>query len=307
MEELLSEVSDWEALVKLINAHGIIALASYNIKIADLENLVPEDALAILENGRMQSMIRNFWLTERWKEVNIILTNAGINHILLKGMALEHTVYGSKGLRQMNDNDILIHPDHAITAWELLQKNGFVQQPLKSPLFRKMIFSIGRHLPPLSKEGYTLEIHNRLFENENSGKGDNNPFRNIEEITIAGEKALILSNEWQLKHLTGHFEYHMIGGECQLRLYADIVLLDKMSKIQFPDIFILNPIQSKNRDFRRTAYKRTVVSVPAKYRLRFIIGDTFPSVSWMRKRYNCSTFKAIAYYPQRIGKILWLV
>lgn len=308
MRELLIEVTDWKALVKLINAHGIIALAAYNIKAADLENLVPEDAIAILENGRMQSVIRNSWLTERWKEVNLILSDAGISHILLKGMALEHTIYDGFGLRQMNDNDILIRPHQSITAWELLQSKGFVQQPLKSPLFRKIIFSIGRHLPPLSKDGYILEIHNKLFENEcPDNKEDNNLFLNSEEITIAGERALILSKEMQLKHLTDHFEYHMKGGECQLRLYADIMHIDKESKIQFPDNFITNPIQSKNPEFRRTSYKRTVLSVPARYRLRFITGDTFPSVKWMRKRYNCSGFKAIAHYPQRIGKLLWLV
>jgi hypothetical protein len=33
---LLGEVSDWHTLVKLINAHGIIALAAYNIKEAGL-------------------------------------------------------------------------------------------------------------------------------------------------------------------------------------------------------------------------------------------------------------------------------
>lgn len=162
--------------MKLINAHGIIALASYNIKIAELENLVPEYAMAILENGRMQSMIRNSWLTERWKEVNIILTNAGINHILpRRGWPFEHTIYGSSGLRQMNDNDIYIHPDKAIKAWELLKKHGYIPEPYKSPLFAKIRFKIGRHLPALYKDGYMLEIHNRLFYNE-ADDSNSDPF-----------------------------------------------------------------------------------------------------------------------------------
>ena len=41
------------------------------------------------------------------------LRKAGIKHILLKGMALEHTLYGSKGLRQMTDCDILIKSEEA--------------------------------------------------------------------------------------------------------------------------------------------------------------------------------------------------
>src|SRR5512136_2525319 len=85
LKELLSHVEDWDKTVELINAHGIIALAAYNIKEAGLEKEIPEKAMAILENGQRQSMVRNLWLTERWKEVNAILNNAGIKHILLKG------------------------------------------------------------------------------------------------------------------------------------------------------------------------------------------------------------------------------
>ena len=113
---LLGEVKDWPALVKVINDHGIIALAAYNIKEAKLEKKIPGDAMAFLENGFMKSIVRNTWLTERWKEVNTILSDAGIKHILLKGMALEHTLYGSKGLRQMNDNDIFIKHEESLKA-----------------------------------------------------------------------------------------------------------------------------------------------------------------------------------------------
>ena len=45
LAKLLSEVHDWNELVRLINAHGIIALAAYNIKEAGLENEVPADAM----------------------------------------------------------------------------------------------------------------------------------------------------------------------------------------------------------------------------------------------------------------------
>ena len=72
LSKLIGEVQDWNEMVKLINAHGIIALAAYNIKEAGLEKQIPGDAMAFLENGYMQSIVRNAWLTERWKEVNSI-------------------------------------------------------------------------------------------------------------------------------------------------------------------------------------------------------------------------------------------
>ncbi len=51
LSKLLREVQDWHSMVKLINAHGIIALAAYNLKEAGLEKEIPVEAMAILENG----------------------------------------------------------------------------------------------------------------------------------------------------------------------------------------------------------------------------------------------------------------
>jgi hypothetical protein len=308
LTQLLLEVHDWTALVHLINAHGIIALSAYNIKKAGLQKMVPEHAMALLENGLRQSMVRNAWLTERWKEVNTILENAGIRHILLKGMALEHTIYGSAGLRQMNDNDIFINPENSIKAWHLLQENGFRQEPFKSPLFKKMIFNFGNHLPALYKDGYALEIHDNLFENETSDDMKSaDLFSATKEINIYETRAFILSKEMQLKHLTDHFNKHLMSGDCQLRLYTDIILLDKESSIQFPDNFIDDPIQSNKSEFRKKGYKATIRAVAPQYRLRFIIGDTFPTLKWMMKRYKCGKVSAIVRYPARIGKWWWLV
>ena len=167
LSKLLRKVQDWHGLVKLINAHGIIALAAYNIKESGLEKEIPREAMAILENGYHAEHDTKCLVTERWKEVNTILSDAGITHILLKGMALEHTLYGARGLRQMNDNDILVKSEDSIKAWRLLQQNGFTMEPFKSPLFRKIMFDFGRHLPAIYKEGYAIEIHDNLFDRKN--------------------------------------------------------------------------------------------------------------------------------------------
>lgn len=104
----------------------------------------------------MQSMIRNTWLAGRWKEVNTILSEAGIRNLLLKGMALEHTVYGSSRLRQMNDVDILVKKDEIMKAWLLLQSHGFISDMIKSPLHASIITEIGKHMPTLRKDGFQL-------------------------------------------------------------------------------------------------------------------------------------------------------
>jgi hypothetical protein len=294
-------------MVKLINAHGIIALADYNIRGAGLEKAVPDDSMAFLDNGRMQSMMRNTWLTERWKEVNVILTNAGIKHVLLKGMALEHTLYGARGLRQMTDTDILVRSEDSLKAWHLLLQEGFSQGLIKSPLFKPIIGNIGEHMPALYKNGYAIEIHHRLYDlRAANGKNFYNPIDNSEEILIGDTKALVLNKKAQLAHLINHFEKHALGGDQQLRLYADIILLDKENTINIPNLHISNPSQNDKPGYIKASYKAGVTSIPTKLRWRFVIGDIFPALKWMKNRYKCSGFKAMLHYPPRVGKLLWL-
>jgi hypothetical protein len=308
VSKLISEVQDWKELVRLINAHGIIALAAYNIKEAGLENEVPADAMTALENGYRQSVVRNIWLTERWKEVDEILGKAGIKHILLKGMALEHTIYGAGGLRQMNDNDILIKREEAKEAWYILQKFGFKYNAPKSPLHLKIMTDLSHHLPALYKDGYSLEIHTQLFDYKTTGEMDQtDPFEDYIQIKVDNKKALILLDEIHLKYLIWHFERHRLSGESQLRLYADISILSPDNLVAFDDQFIMNPDQKENPAFRQAAYKAKVLFINPGYRWLFVLGDLFPSIGWMKTRYRCGGMKAVLYYPHRLGKLWWLV
>jgi hypothetical protein len=307
LSRLISEVTDWKKLVEVINAHGIIALAAYNIKESGLEQKVPLEAMQIIRNGFRQSQVRNLWLTENWKEVNTILCNAGIKHILLKGMALEYTIYEGRGLRQMNDTDILIQKKDSVKAWHLLTQAGYAPKPLKSPLFRKFIFNFGQHLPALYKNGYAIEIHTRLFNEGSYEDVAKDPFNETIEITINGITANILSRKTHLKYLKQHLERHTHSGECQLRLYSDIALLENTKISGFPDQFISDPLQSSRPVFLRAAYKANIRSLPLKYRFRFIIGDMFPSLSWMKERYKSKGIKVFLFYPPRLSKLLWLI
>ena len=306
LRNLLSTVDDWDKTVNLINEHGIIALADFNIREACLTEMVPEHAMAILEDGRMQSVARNAWLAERWKEVNKILSEAEIKHLLLKGMALEYTAYGGQGLRQMTDNDILIKREDALKAWYLLQEYGFIPEMVKSPLHNKIIMCLGKHLPSLNKDGYMVEIHHRLFNDPGKNEILNDAINNAKEINISGTKAFILQDDIHLLFLREHFNRHILTGESQLRLYADMEILSKGNAPGLPDIFIFNPKQFTAIKYRRNAYLLNYNSIPHKHRLRYLAGDIFPSLKWMKNRYNCGTFSALLLYPGRIFKLFWL-
>lgn len=301
------QVTDWDKFVKISNLHGIIALSAYNLKKTLLDHQVPEKHMRMLNDGLMQSMIRNTWLTERWKEVNRILTEAGLKHVLLKGMALEHTVYGSKGLRQMTDNDILMKRDDGLKAWTLLQNHGFEPFNIKSSLHRKIIADIGKHLPTLVRDGYALEIHLRLFSDKTNNAGPDHAVDDSLVTEIDGTKAFILNDELHLNYLIEHNNDHLSGSDPELRLFLDISLLKKDNYRSISEEIFVNPPVFMIRDYRQKIYRQQLRGLSFPSGLRFLAGDIFPSVSWMKERYGCGLPGALIRYPARLGKIMWLI
>jgi hypothetical protein len=304
---LMKVVKDWDRFVKLANSHGIIALTAYNIRENGLTAQVPDSTMKILDNGRMQSIIRNAWLVKRWKEVSTILTEAGIKHVLLKGMALEHTIYGAKGLRQMTDNDILVKKDDALKAWQLLQKYGFISDMIKSLFHEKIITEIGKHMPTLRKDDYPVEIHHRLFYENEKNEKLNYAIDNAVAIDIEGTRGYILNDDLHLDFLKEHLQYHLVSGDSQLRLFLDVELIKPGSAPPIPDGYLTNPNDSVKLKQRKNAYRIHFFSLPRRIRFRFLAGDIFPSLKWMKKRHHCGTLKALMLYPRRVGKLLWLI
>ena len=306
LRELLGSVTEWDNIADLITRHGITALAAYNITSAGLSDMLPDHIMGNLEKGWRQSITRNAWLTERWKEVNGILTGSGIKHCLLKGMALEYTIYGGLGLRQMNDNDILVKKDEAVRAWQLLQDHGFQPEMLKSPLYRKIVADIGKHLPSLSRDGYSVEIHHRLFFNEEENRVLESAIDEARSVSVEGTDGYVLRDDIHLKYLIKHMCFHILAGGFQLRLYRDIELLKPFSGPEVDESCFLMPDRKPGIRQKKKLYRIHFYSVPPRNRFRYLTGDLFPSVEWLKKRHNCRAPAAVLYYPRRLAKLLWL-
>ncbi len=306
LELLVDEIKDWMKFTDLANRHGIIALVARNIKKTDLENRVPGNIKRLLDDGLMQSVMRNVWLAGRWKEVNNILTGAGIKHLLLKGMALEHTVYGSEGLRQMTDNDILVKKEDGLKAWKLLQEHGFTSQPLKSALHREIIADIGKHLPTLVKDGYALEIHVRLHGFGGRDSDLSEVMDRAVPVEVEGTTAFIPDDATHLDYLEEHRLYHQAITGPELKLLLDISLLKKDGYAGInPGIFQYFS-GKKDPGYRKKIYREQVFGLSRGKRLRFLAGDIFPSPGWMKQRYDCSLAGALIRYPARLWKLTWL-
>jgi len=359
LRTLASGIKKWKYLADLANAHGVAALVYHNLEKLGIIQYVSQDVEDFLRNALMMSMSRNAYHLNEMNEVLKILNNAGIKTVLLKGLALEITVYGNTGLRQMTDVDVLIRREDCLKARDLLIAKGFSSLPVKSPLHKIILTHTGKHLPSLIKNGFSVEIHHELF---GSGKSSltNMLYDKSVEYQINSERAFIPDAQIFFLYLVRHLFLHEKNNESQLRLYTDLVVLIE----KFGDIIIntdllllaetggmsntlfckleslrnmwgmlfpgwLNELIDRehdqvNRDkfifFLRSPknnpvidkawlYRYNIREIPGIHRkLIYILGDLFPSISFMKKRYKCRNgWKALFYYPHRLGKLWYLI
>jgi len=217
-------INDWGRFSLLATAHGVAALVWHNLEKFNLQKGIPENITANLRGALMKSMSRNIFNIESVVAALKLLNARKIKTVLLKGMALEISLYGNLGLRQMSDVDILIAKGECILARKILIQNGYVSLPVKSLFHEIIIMDIGKHLPSLIKGGASLEIHHELF-----GAKKNVMTRILYdssyEIYIKGERAYIPQPQIFFLYLVKHLYRHELNNESQLRLYTDLVVM----------------------------------------------------------------------------------
>jgi hypothetical protein len=359
IRSLLAVITDWPYFSNLANEHGVAALVWYNLEKYRLHSEIPEAVAYFLKCTLMRSLGRNTFNTESMGEVLRLLNAENIKIVILKGLALENSVYGNQGLRQMSDVDILINRDECIKARKILISNGYVSLPVKSFFHKQILAYYGKHLPSLIKNGTSVEIHHELF-----GGRKNLMTKMLYDssymVEIKGEKAWFPQPQIFFLYLVKHLWLHEMNNESQLRLYTDLIVLiekhnyeilnynllkcasdagmseilawhleplrdiwgvsfpqwlndfiDKWHNEDFVDrffFFLRSPKNNPPGD-KSGFYRHILTDIPGFHRkFLFILGDIFPTVSFMKNRYKCkSTLKVLLYYPHRLGKVLWLL
>ena len=137
VEYLCNLIDDWPLFTDLAIKNGIAALIWQNILDLNLSQYISDTECQILEGVRLKTIARVTFITGSVSEIVSRLEANGIKTILLKGQALERSVYGSRGLRQMSDIDLLVSRKDALKARDILiNELGFISQPIKSSLYR---------------------------------------------------------------------------------------------------------------------------------------------------------------------------
>jgi len=226
IRDFLLRVTDWEYFVSLANENGIIALCNNNLAGFNSDDTIPNEISENLKKGYIASLARNTRILEHLNKVISLAAKENIKVVLLKGLALEMTLYRNKGLRQMNDLDILVRKEDAIKLRKLLIRNGFTSMPIISPLHEKILPTYGKHLPEMYNDGLSVEIHFSLFDKNGSSLTDLF-FKN--SLPVTGYRlpvtGLIPDPQLHFLYLIKHLNKHESVGSSQLRLYTDLVIL----------------------------------------------------------------------------------
>jgi hypothetical protein len=182
-----------------------------------------------------------------------------------------------------------------------------VTDNFKSALHRKIITDIGKHLPTLVREGYAVEIHTKLFNEPAKNSNLSEAIEKASEIEIDGTSAYILSDDIHLQYLAEHNLDHISATGPELRLFLDISLLKHDNYYSINEDILADPGKFRIPGYRKKIYSQQFHGLSGRSRLRFLAGDLFPSLRWMKERHECGSMKALVYYPRRMGKLLWLL
>lgn len=160
---------DWECFSGLTRMHRLEPVLYHRLARGTAGKDIPQGILDRLRAAHRKHTLRNLAIYRELATVTRILDGAKIPSIALKGAFLARFSYPEPGLRPMRDLDLLLRPEEAVKAFDLLKAHGYRPMFDGSP---EAYFADRIHLPPLrGPGGVTVELHHRLTPPEMAGNG----------------------------------------------------------------------------------------------------------------------------------------
>ncbi|MBN1848685.1 MAG: nucleotidyltransferase family protein [Deltaproteobacteria bacterium] len=209
---LVSKKLDWQKVIRIAEQNDILSLFFYNIKQICHESAFPSDVFKDLSKRYHAINYQNIRYLQELKEIMILLGNAGIDAIALKGASLIESVWENAALRQMADIDILIRKQDISKAEQLLSDSGYVAHEGYRPKewYREHHFHVAPYLHP--KRKIPIEIHHNFISADSRIHLDmDQVWRHAEINTNREISTKRLSREDMFIHLCLHIHSTCVG------------------------------------------------------------------------------------------------
>lgn len=196
----------WQNLLALAAGHRITPLLWHRLKQKGLDKIVPEAVAASLKEASRRNTMNNLRLS---RELHLLLSTLeaeNIPVIPLKGIVLANTVYENISLREMNDIDVLVRPEHLERIASSLIKMGY---PPIQTLSVNFTMQTKHHLPCFIKKGRAkIEVHwNITHPNKSYSIDPQGLWERAMPVKIAGCRTMMFSPEDMLLHICLHTSY----------------------------------------------------------------------------------------------------
>jgi hypothetical protein len=226
------QCDDWEEFSRLAKMHRLGPMLHHSLSRSDLADVIPSGVKDHLEAAHRKHSLRNLRIYRELVAVTRMLEAGGVPSVALKGAFLARFAYAEPGLRPMRDLDLLLRPEQAVRAFELLRAHGYRAMFEGSP---EAYFADRIHLPPLiGPGGISIELHHRLTPpGRQSADFENGLWTRSISEEVGGAGIAFLCPEDSLLHLCIHatLDHQLDLGPLALE---DMALLVERYAIDWP-------------------------------------------------------------------------
>lgn len=156
---ILAQGIDWTRLLKMSDRLKVLLLVTYNLR-RHLSDVIPR-----VETGRINRIVaravaHSLFTLRQIDDLLLLLNAEGISAIPFKGPVFAGAFYGNVGLRESEDIDLLVYPQDAQKASNLLISVGY--QPefrLSSLQEQALIRFCGSHTFSNEKKRTSVDLH----------------------------------------------------------------------------------------------------------------------------------------------------
>ncbi|UCE58896.1 MAG: nucleotidyltransferase family protein [Phycisphaerales bacterium] len=207
----------WFAFADHVRRAGLAGLVLESAAKRDVT--LPSFVTDSLRHAAMSVAANNIHTTRELEGPLAALNRAKIPVMLLKGAALNLSVYDRPDLRPTSDADLLIHPDSAVEALRVLETQGCRRGAdlLREDFFPKYFYET--ELLTGSTAPVRIDLHARPFRPLRLARTvpDDALWEGARTVRVGKTQAIVPRPELMLIHLAGHAAYH--GCERLLWLY----------------------------------------------------------------------------------------
>jgi len=121
---LLNQQIHWQILFELADHHGVQPILTQAL--AGLDDRIPPQELVTLKKNYDANLHKALFLSREFLRIVDCLSQAGIEFMPYKGLALAEMIYGDIALRQSGDIDLLIHAADLKRTREAVRELGYM-------------------------------------------------------------------------------------------------------------------------------------------------------------------------------------